>query len=103
MSVDVRGAAGAVTLAVAEAGRKHPLEAGQLLRKGLQLNSKYVQPRRRGQRKDTPENPFTWSEEEPLHLLIWMLVGELSTPAHVSDWLDTLKAFPADTRNFALC
>jgi hypothetical protein len=34
--------------------------------------------------------------------LIWSLVGELSTPAHVNDWLDTLEAFSAELRNKAM-
>lgn len=97
------GAAGAVSFVTATAGRKHPMEAGRFLRRCLQLSGS--QPRRtsgKRRRKTEESDPFTLSQEVPLHVLIWMLIGELVTTAQVNDWLDTLKAFPGDARKRAM-
>jgi hypothetical protein len=96
------GAAGAVSFVAAAAGRKHPLEAGRLLRRCLQLNAQYPQRASGRGRRKTAQDPFTLSQEAPLHVLIWVLMGEFGTAAHVNDWLDTLKALPVDARNRAM-
>jgi len=97
------GAVGAVSFVVMTAGRDHPVEAGRLLRRCIQLIS--LQRRRTSEkRRRRTEQPdaFALSKQAPLHILIWMLVGKLSTAAQVSDWLDTLAALPADARNRAM-
>ena len=95
------GVAGAVSFIIIAAGRKYPMQAGAWLRRFLQFPA----PQRRGGRRPrrVAERPeLELSDEFPLHAMIWMLVGELTTPAHVRDWLDTVQALPADVRDRAM-
>ena len=97
------GVAGAVSFIIMAAGRKYPMEAGGWLRRFLQLPTPAPQRRttRRGRRRAEPER-LGLSDEFPLHPLIWMLVGDLGTQAQVRDWLDTVRALPADVRARAM-
>src|SRR5262249_11846847 len=93
----------AVTFFIATAGRQYSMHSGRLLRQCLQHYR--PQPRQRAGRKGQKievSDPFALSEEAPLHVLIWMLVGEFTTTAHVTDWLETLKALPPAARQAAM-
>jgi hypothetical protein len=97
------GVAGAVSFVVTAIGRKYPMEAGAWLRQCLQLLRPALQ-RRAGRRagRAAQRHQLELMEEFPLHALVWMLVGEFTTPAHVRDWLDTVQALPADVRARAM-
>jgi hypothetical protein len=91
------GAAGAVSYIVMGVGRKYPMQAGRWFRQFLKLptpKAKRSSGRRKPRPTDQPE--LNLREDFPLHVFIWMLVGELTTTTHVSDWLDTVQALPTD-------
>lgn len=97
------GVGGAVSIIIAMAGRKYPMQAGAWLRRFLQIPA--PAPQRRGSRRprrDAERPALELSDEFPLHMMIWMLIGDLKTPAHVRDWLDTVQALPADIRARAM-
>ena len=97
------GVAGAVSLIIMAAGRKYPMKAGAWLRRFLQLPAPATQRRGGRHRRSDAERPaLELSDEFPLHVMIWMLIGELKTPTHVRDWLDTVQALPADVRARAM-
>ena len=98
------GVAGAVSMIIVEAGRKRPMQAGAWLRRLLQLPAPAQQQRRGGRRprRGGEGPPFELSDDFQLHLLIWMLIGELKTVEHVLDWLDTVQALPPEARNRAM-
>jgi hypothetical protein len=97
------GVAGAVSMIIVAAGRKCPRQAGAWLRRFLQLPTP-MQQRRGGRRpRRGDEQPaMELSDEFPLHMLVWMLVGGLKTPEDVRDWLDTVQALPPEARNRAM-
>ncbi len=97
------GVGGAVSFIAAAAGRKYPMEVGAWLRRFLQLE-KPAPPKRPGRRpqRRAERQQLELSEEFPLQELIWMLVGELTTPARIRDWLNTLEALPAEVRARAM-
>ncbi len=98
------GVAGAVSFVMmGGAGRHYPMQAGAWLRRLLRMPA--PAPQRRGgrrPRRGEERQALELSDNFPLHALIWMLVGELTTEAHVRDWLDTLEALPADVRARAM-
>jgi hypothetical protein len=97
------GVAGAVSMIIVAAGRKQPRQSGAWLRRFLQLPAPARQqrggrrPRRGGERP-----PMELSDEYPLHMLVWMLVGGLKTPEDVRDWIDTVQALAPEVRNRAM-
>jgi hypothetical protein len=98
------GVAGAVSFIIMAVGRKYPMEAGAWLRRFFQLPNP-ASPRRAGRRRTrrrSERQQLELSEEFPVHTLIWMFVGELTTPARVRDWLDTVQALPTDIRARAM-
>jgi hypothetical protein len=97
------GVAGAVSFIIIAAGRHYPMQGGAWLRRVFQLPN--TTPNRRSGRRPgrgAGRQPLEPGNELPLHVLVWMLVGELKTAAHVRDWLDTLAALPADVRARAM-
>ena len=93
------GAAGAVSFVLMAVGRKYPMQAGRWFRRFLKIP--VPASRRSGKqhpvkRKEQPE--LTLGDEFPIHVLIWMLIGELNTAEQVGDWLDTVESLPPDIR-----